>query len=249
MKVTFLGQTRFIPLENGEGGGSGGSGGEGGAGTGAGDKSGGEGTGGAGDGKSGGSNEGSGDKAFTQADIDLAVKNRLSREKTKTDAIAKDLQRQLDILSGKSTGEEGKGQGGANENAAAADEALRKATDLVNQANAKLLSANAQAEALKLGIDPKFVTDAVKLADLSGAMGEDGTIDEKKVSKALDDVLKRMPVLKGNSGGEQGTGFQVGGSGGKGQSGNGWSRGQQQGNTNNGQQQQQPSGKRWNKFN
>ena len=27
MKITFLGQTRYIPLENGEGGGSGGSGG------------------------------------------------------------------------------------------------------------------------------------------------------------------------------------------------------------------------------
>lgn len=242
MKVTFLGQTRFIPLENGEGGGSGGSGGGNGTGGGAGDNSGGEGGAGAGEGKSGGEKGGQeGDKTFTQADVDAAIKDRLAREKKKTDGAIGKLQKQLDELSGKSDGKEGENSGGEN------NDAITKANALLASANLRILGATATTEAVKLGVDPKYVADAVRLADLSNIeVGEDGKVDEAAVSKALDAVLKRMPVLKGNSGGDgqQGGGFRVGGEGGKGkQNENGWKNNQQ-----NSSQQEQPTGKRWNRF-
>lgn len=234
---------RLIPLFEGDGGASGGGsgsqGGAGGSGGTGGDGKGGEG----GEGGSGGA--GSGEKTFTQADMDAAIKDRLSREKKKTDGVLTKLQAQIDELSGKPPAAGTGGEGGTGD--AAAAEAIAKANAVLAEANAKVLNATAMTEAVKLGVDPKFVADAVRLADLSKAVKEDGTIDEKAISTALDDVVKRVPVFK-SSGQEGGGGFRVGGGGGSGQQGggNGWKQGSGQTQNSGGQQ---TAGKRWNRYN
>lgn len=220
----------------GEGDGSskteGGESGSGGSGEG---KGSGEGSGG-GEGKSDGEK---GEKTFTQAELDAAIRARLDREKKKTDALIKKLQQQLDELSGKAPagGESGDGGNAGGEDPAA------KAAAILAQANQRVINAVAQTEAVKLGVDPKYVADVVKLADLSKVeVDENGNVDASLVSKALDEVLKRVPVFKANAGGEgNGGGFKVGGDGqgSNKSSGNGWN--------SNRSTQDQP--KRWNRWN
>lgn len=74
--------------------------------------------------------------------------------------------------------------------------------------------------AVSLGLDVKTIPYAIKMADLSQAFGQDGTISDEAVTNALKKVLEDIPALKPQPG--QSTGFvQVGASG----------SGQQQANT------------------
>jgi hypothetical protein len=224
------------PMFESDGGGSGAGAGEGGSG---GDEAGGkEGAKGSGAGEGDSGSEGVVPEAEVQKRIDAAVKERLAREKKKSDGAIKNLQAQLDALAKGDDGGSGTvttQQGG--------EDPVAKAAEILKQANLKVLTATAQTEAVKLGIDPKYAADAVKLADLSSAMQEDGSVDEKAVAKALDEVLKRVPAFKLQTQ-EGGAGFRVGGEGQQGgQKGNGWG--------SNGQQQQgtPAPAKRWNSFN
>lgn len=138
------------------------------------------------------------DKKFTQADIDKAIKDRLAREKQK-------FQKQLDDL--KKTADTDGGDSGTEEVKTDVDD---KSATLLAQANKRLLEATATTEAVKLGVDPKYVGDVVKLANLSAVeVGEDGDIDASKISKEIDEVLKRLPMLKTTA--ENAGGFKVGG--------------------------------------
>lgn len=66
-------------------------------------------------------------------------------------------------------------------------------------------------EALGLGLDAKTIPYALKMADMSGAIGQDGKIDNKILKEALEKVLEDIPALKPQQ--QQGTGFvQVGAS-------------------------------------
>jgi hypothetical protein len=78
----------------------------------------------------------------------------------------------------------------------------------------------AQLAALELGIDVKGIPFLLKAADLSGAVGQDGTINADAVKEALNKVLEAFPGIKPAAANTQaGTGFvQVGASGGAGQS-------------------------------
>lgn len=233
--------TRFLPLFDQEGGGGSGAGGTEGGSNGAGGEGGSNG-GSEGDNGGEGAGEGSKDdmisKEEVQKQIDAAVKKRLKEEKIRNDRAFNDFKKSLSGEEGK----EGKGDDGGDNNSNGNDEATRKAEALVAKANQTLIDSSAMTEAIKLGADPKHVSDAVRLADLSKIeVGEDGTIDTKEISKALDDVLKRVPAFKTQQQ-EGSSGFRVGGEGnqgnGNGQS-NGWNKKQDQGT---------PS-KRWNRWN
>lgn len=150
-------------------------------------------------------------KKFTQADLDRIVKDRLARQKKKDADAAKaegDKAAKADAAAkeGKTDGTDGDSTN---------NEAVDEANAMVEKAKATLIMSTAQTEAIKLGVDPKYVADVVRLADVSDIAVDDNTmaVDDKAVSKAIDDVLKRVPVFKAAAGDdEKSAGFKsVGG--------------------------------------
>lgn len=69
--------------------------------------------------------------------------------------------------------------------------------------------------AVGLGIDAKTVPYVLKMADLSGAMGEDGKLNDEAVKSAINKVLEDVPALKPSNTGN--AGFVQVGTGGNGQ--------------------------------
>jgi hypothetical protein len=119
-------------------------------------------------------------------------------------------------------------------------QAKADAEKLIATANQRLVEAAARSEAIGLGIDPKYIADAVRLADLSKIeVGETGDIDAKLIAKALDDVIKRVPVFKMTQ--ENSGGFRVGGQQQNPPNSSGWQNNQVQGT--------QIAGKSWNRQN
>ncbi len=229
LKIMFL--LPILPIIGIPGEGDGGSGANG-------DQGGGSG----GDGKPAGDNKSNGDgqkppeKTHTQADVDKAVSDRLAREKKKYEKMVDDLKKQLGGDSGNAGQAGTDGQQGTN-NTDANAQAAAQAQALITAANQRLVQAAAITEAVKLGVDPKYTADAVKLADLSKIeVKEDGTMDTGAISKALDEVIKRVPVFKMNV--DTAGGFKIGGEGQQQQSNNnGWTNPAAGQNT-----------KRWNRF-
>lgn len=77
-------------------------------------------------------------------------------------------------------------------------EADRKAAEALKAANTRLINAEARVQATALGIKPERITHALKLADLSDVtVDEQGNVDDKAIKKALEQVLKEVPELKG----------------------------------------------------
>lgn len=75
------------------------------------------------------------------------------------------------------------------------------------------LNAEATAQAATLQVAPETVPYLLKLADLTGAMDEQGEINKEAVTEALNKVLTDVPALKQQA--TQATGFvPVGGGGG-----------------------------------
>ncbi len=62
------------------------------------------------------------------------------------------------------------------------------------------------------GDRPKTVPYVLKMADLSGAVGQDGKISDEALISALDKVLEDVPALKPQA--QQVKGFQIGAPGG-----------------------------------
>lgn len=143
-------------------------------------------------------------KTFTQAEVDAMIEKRLSRERAKQiktpPAQAIDpAQQQIQTPQ-------------VDGDIAVSEEAKAQASAIIAQANQRLIAAVAQGIAAKLGINPDYSQDVLKLADLSKVtVGDDGTIDEKSITAELDGVLKRMPMLKLQQ--ETSGGFKVGGQG------------------------------------
>ena len=86
----------------------------------------------------------------------------------------------------------------------------------ISQAEAAALQARVESAAtmaaVGLGIDAKTIPYVLKLADLSGAAGQDGKINEEAVKNALNKVLEDVPALKPQAAGT--TGFvQIGAAG------------------------------------
>lgn len=177
------------------------------------------------------SNSSAGDKGaktFTQAEVDIMIKERLARERKK-------YQQQPPAT--EQTATEGAGTGTTTVEVDVTEDARQQAAVIIAQANQRLIQAIAQSEATKLNINPEYIADAVRLADLSKVkVNDDGTVDSKSITEALEAVLTRMPVLKAATETPAG-GFRVGGQGGNNQS-NGW-------NNNSGKSSGET--KRWNK--
>lgn len=66
--------------------------------------------------------------------------------------------------------------------------------------------------AFGLGIDAKTVPYVLKMADLSGAAGQDGKINEEALKNALNKVLEDIPALKPQA--QPAKGFRIGAPGG-----------------------------------
>lgn len=174
------------------------------------------------------------EKKFTQKDVDKIVKDRLARERKKAnDDSNKDKDTNTDISADKDS-KDSSGEG---------DKAQDNEVQMkLETAKAAVLMSTAQIEASKLDIDPNYISQVVKLADLSEIeIGDDMQPDVSAISKAIEQVLKDTPVFKrteNNSGG-----FKVGGSGNN-TNENLWGNKGKGKDTNNNQQV-----RRWNKFN
>lgn len=157
-------------------------------------------------------------KTFTQAEVDRMIENRLARERKKyqqpnTPANAQEQTTDTVVEGAPATVE-----------VDVTAEARQQAATIIAQANQRLIQAVAQSEATKLNINPDYVTDAVRLADLSTVkVNDDGTVDTKSITTALEAVLTRMPVLKAVPDAPAG-GFKVGAQGGNNTQTNGWSQ-------------------------
>lgn len=153
------------------------------------------------------------ERTFTQAEVDALIERRLARERKK-------YQQQANNGAQQNT-EEGAAQGTTTVEVDVTEDARNQAAAIIAQANQRLIQALAQSEATKLNINPDYIADAVRLADLSAVkVNDDGTVDTKSITIALEAVLTRMPILKATTDTPAG-GFKVGGQGGNTQS-NGW---------------------------
>ena len=87
--------------------------------------------------------------------------------------------------------------------------ALNEAQQALQAAQAELsrmkLENEGRRQAAALGLDEKSADYALRLADLSKAQGQDGTISEEAIKAALEQVLKDIPALAPKN---DGTGFR-----------------------------------------
>ena len=172
-----------------------------------------------------------GEKLFTQAELDAKIAERLARERKKYNNPQAAAQTET-------TTDEGGTAPVQQVEVDVTEDARQQAAAIIAQANQRLIQAIAQSEATKLNINPNYVADAVRLADLSSVkVNDDGTVDTKSITTALEAVLERMPVLKATTEAPAG-GFKVGGQGGNTQT-NGWTNGNAAKNSGD--------SKRWNK--
>lgn len=176
----------------------------------------------------------SGAKTFTQAEVDAMIEKRLARERKKyqqTSGTQTQTQTTETTAAGNTTP--------ATVEVDVTEDARQQAANIIAKANQRLIQAIAQSEATKLNINPDYVADAVRLADLSAVkVNDDGTVDTKSITTALEAVLERMPVLKTTAEAPAG-GFKVGGQGGNNTQTTGW--------TGNNSTRKSGETKRWNK--
>jgi len=156
------------------------------------------------------------EKTFTQADVDKMIKTRLDRESKKQAKALEDFKKSFN-----GGGDDDSSTDSQNQEQSS--EAEQKATAALAKANQRLIEAQATIEAVKLGVDSKYTQEAVKLADLSEVTIDDnGAIDASAISKALSEVLKRVPVFKTNQ--DSAGGFRVGGEGQDGKNKDPWKK-------------------------
>lgn len=126
-------------------------------------------------------------KTFTQEQLDTILADRLSRERAKYldyDELKKKTQEQDDAKKSE-----------IEKLTERASKAEAKAKEVAEQTTARLVQSEARALAAELGfMKPQ---QAVKLADLSKAIGEDGEIDSKAVRTSLEALAKESPELLG----------------------------------------------------
>lgn len=173
--------------------------------------------------------EDKGAKTYTQAELDALIEKRLARERKKFQQQSAAQQQNTDEGAPAAQGTP------TTVEVDVTEDARNQAAAIIAQANQRLIQAIAQSEATKLNINPDYIADAVRLADLSAVkVNDDGTVDSKSITAALEAVLTRMPVLKATESAPAG-GFKVGSQGNNTQS-NGWTANKSSGET-----------KRWNK--
>lgn len=140
------------------------------------------------------------EKQFTQSDVDKMIQKRIERENKKSAKAMKDLQAKLDALEHPEQHKDDKPKD--NETEAKVAKALEKAKKAT-------LTSTAKIEAAKLGINPKYINAAVKLADFSNVDIDDDelTVDADDIGEALKKVLKDMPIFASE---QDNNGFHIG---------------------------------------
>lgn len=162
-----------LPFFDGDSGAGGGEGGDKG------------GKGGAADNGGGGDGNRDAGKTFTQDELDAILTKRLAREQKSWEAKVEEEKKRANMTDQEKL-------------KAAAEEAEKKGKAAVDLANQRLVTAEAKAQALALGVKPEKIPHLLKLADLSAADVDDkGNVSEKVVKQALEAVLKDLPELKG----------------------------------------------------
>ncbi|MCR5637486.1 MAG: hypothetical protein K6F97_01365 [Lachnospiraceae bacterium] len=84
---------------------------------------------------------------------------------------------------------------------------LAKAQAQITESN---IRAAATTEALNLGVAPSLIPYIIKMADLTKAAGENGSVDTAVIKTQLEQVLKDVPELKGAVNSAE-NGFSIGG--------------------------------------
>lgn len=84
---------------------------------------------------------------------------------------------------------------------------LAKAQAQITESN---IRAAATTEALNLGVAPSRIPYIIKMADLTKAAGENGSVDTAVIKTQLEQVLKDVPELKGAVNSAE-NGFSIGG--------------------------------------
>lgn len=142
-----------------------------------------------GDSDNGGDNSGQDTDDQEQKKIDDIVKKRLERERKK---LEKEWQQKLE--------DEKKREQMTTEERLKTEkaDAEKKANEAVEAANKKIVTAEAKAAAIELGVKPEKVKYLLKLADLNDIdIDDEGEVDAKTLQAALNEVLNDMPELKG----------------------------------------------------
>jgi hypothetical protein len=146
-------------------------------------------------------------KTFTQADVDKIIADRLAREQRKAAQTVEETvaQRLADELQRRELSE-------SERLKLEKDEATKQAADVMARANARLLAAEAKAQALAAGVNPQYVDDVLALAKVTGdAFLTDGEPNADAIKTAVTAVLDTRPFYKAgaqsaNFGGEFGGG-------------------------------------------
>lgn len=134
----------------------------------------------------------SGEKTFTQAELDAIIQKRLDREGKKSEAEVQRLAeaRAQELLKQQQMSE-------AERLKLAKDEAEQRAAQTIAQANARLLKAEAKAQALAAGVNPEYVDDVLALAQISGdAYLDNGEPSADKIRTSINAVLEKRPFYK-----------------------------------------------------
>ena len=123
------------------------------------------------------------EKKFSQEELDAVVSNRLERARKKWQEEVNDMKSKADMDEVQRLKYE-------------KEQAEKAVQEVSTTANLKLIKAEAKAQALYLGVAPKKINYALKLANLREDMvNEEGELDEKEIKKALKEVLEDLPEL------------------------------------------------------
>lgn len=141
-------------------------------------------------------------KAFTQADLDRILNERLAKEREK---FATQL-------------EEAKATAGKSDLEAAQiklQQTEAKLGTVTKTAAERIAKTEAKVAAVTAGAKSDRITAVIAQADLTDAVSEDGEVDDAKVAAAIGKVLEAFPEWKGTtvagkSGGELGGGAETG---------------------------------------
>ena len=123
-----------------------------------------------------------GEKAFTQADVDRILTERLSRAKTAHDKEMEDFK----ALAGLNEVERYKLE---------AQQATDKVTATTEAASARAIAAEVKAAALIAGVKPDVLEYVLRLVDTSAVVVTDLEPDAEAVKAAVAKVLSDMPAL------------------------------------------------------
>lgn len=127
------------------------------------------------------------ERTFTQQELNKIIEKRLRRERKEWERKLEEERRRAQM----SESEKLKAE---------KEEAEQRAKEATERANQRIIRSEAKAIAAEIGVNPKRLDYAVKLADLAEVeVGEDGEPDRDAIREALEKVLKDFPELKGGS--------------------------------------------------